>query len=130
MDDIAEFLRARWDEDEVTAKAASAPSPWKAATHESDSWIVTDAAGEPLIYDEGTPSLAEAAHIARHDPARVLREVEAKRAILRDHGASDRLEYGDPLCMRCSDLYPCDVLHHLVSVYSDHPDYRTPGAPS
>src|SRR6266704_3579789 len=82
MDEWTAFLRARLDEKEATAKAAQAPSPWKAAGHPSDTWIVTDATGEPLIYDEGTPSLEEAAHIALNDPGRVLREVAGMRAIL------------------------------------------------
>jgi len=80
--DLAAFYGARLDEDEAAAKACESPSPWKAADHESDTWIVTDADGDPLIYDEGTPSLAEAAHIACHDPARVLREVAAGRKLL------------------------------------------------
>jgi hypothetical protein len=61
--------------------------------------------------------------------SRALREIEAKRAIMADHYASDRLEYGDPLCARCFDLHPCDVLFHLATVYSDHPDYRQEWAP-
>ena len=40
---LEEFLAARLSDDEAAANAAAAPSPWKAADHESDNWIVTDA---------------------------------------------------------------------------------------
>lgn len=111
---LTDFLQDRLDEDEAAAKACQSPPPWKAADHESDTWIVTDGGGEPLIYDEGTPSLEEARHIARHDPGRVLREVKAKRAILRaemDRALGGVLGYSS-------------VLLDLASIYSDHPDYR------
>jgi hypothetical protein len=51
---------------------------------------------------------SDAAHIARHDPARVLADVKAKRAIIGD-------EWSDP---------GWDVLCALASAYADHPDYR------
>ncbi len=125
MDEWTAFLRARLDEKEATAKAAQAPSPWKAASHESDSWIVTDATGEPLIYDEGTPSLEEAAHIALNDPARVLREVEAIRAHIRmweafavnfTHVDETEFEFAKREALE-------DVLAADAAIWSDHPDY-------
>ena len=65
MADLVAFLRARIDEDEAAARAAEAAErePWQ-----DDEWA------------DQHP--AELAHYARHDPARVLREVAAKRAIL------------------------------------------------
>jgi hypothetical protein len=62
------------------------------------------------------------AHIARHDPARVLREVAAKRAILaryeeRPANLGDSLQQGQE-CMGL--LYAMEA---LAAVYSDHPDY-------
>jgi Family of unknown function (DUF6221) len=132
MDDLIAFLAARLDEDEAAAKAAQAPSPWKAAVHESDHWIVTDATGEPLIYDEGTPSLEEAAHIARHDPARVLRDVAAKRAILAEHGPASGGRDADR-CRVCTAVHdghatrfraPCPTLLFLAAIWSDHAAYQ------
>ena len=133
---LTEFLTARYDEEEAAAKACQSPSPWKAATHPSDHWIVTDATGDALIYDEGTPTLEEAAHIARHDPARVLREVEAKRKIVELH-RPDPAEYidadGDDRssvdCWTCEtggvpDSWPCPTIRAAAAVYSDHPDYN------
>ena len=66
-DDLIAFLNARLDEDEAAAKAA-----WGV---EWDWRYVTRPFGE-------RPSIAHTVHIARHDPARVLREVAFKRAIL------------------------------------------------
>lgn len=94
---------------------------------------------------------AAQAHFARHDPARALRQVQAHRAIL-DVVASWRHTTCDDSWYSCSqatvdngyDEYlacanddrhgePCDcglevhkrkILGPLVSIYSDHPDYR------
>ena len=88
-DPLVAFLEARLDEDEAIAKAAGEPGgqfsrsgagfapEWK-----DDRGAVSSSAGQ-VVFDEGNPSEAQSAHIARHDPARVLREVEAKRAIVR-----------------------------------------------
>ena len=55
----------------------------------------------------------DAAHIARHDPARVLRECEAKRALV-EHVC--RVEWGG---YAVRDV----ILEDIAAVYSDHPDY-------
>ncbi len=78
-----------------------------------------------------------AGHIARHDPARVLREVAAKRRIMELHqeGLSNDFPMGvepaegDILCMTCDDralkqYYPCPTLRLLALPYADHADYR------
>jgi len=49
-----------------------------------------------VVYAEGYPTYAQAVHIARHDPARVMREVEAKRAILRYYSELKELGYNQP----------------------------------
>lgn len=83
MDDLITWLRAQLDEDERIARAAAQHgATWRA--------------GEPGIYPSNTathpgPIITGtwgdldddyAQHIARHDPARVLAEVEAKRQII------------------------------------------------
>ena len=143
MDDAAAmvaFLEARLDEEETAARACQSPAPWKAATHPADSWIVTDATGQPVIYDEGTPSLEEAAHIARHDPARVLRGVEADRALLSaleqarkfsDHmfsspspeGAAPGEVPGERVRAATQVLTLERVVMIRAARFSDHPDY-------
>lgn len=85
-------------------------------------------------YDVG----ADHSHIARHDPARVLAECDAKRRIVAAHpltgsvipeGYVGRNEgFG---CETCHDwdgvteaLGNCDTLLALALVYAEHPDYR------
>lgn len=132
---IVEFLAARLDEDEAAALAVDDNSPpfngqWKPdgnALRTENDWVLFHGHGRPLA-----PGLVE--HVARHDPARVLREVHAKRAILDEHAD----DYSDcRVCARESAEtnslgnafhvplpHPCPTLRHLATVYSDHPDYR------
>jgi hypothetical protein len=84
--DLVPWLSAQIDEDERVAKAAT-PGPW--AT--DDPWL-SDVVGSlvdrrrvadcsvGMGYRDG--SLGDAAHIACHDPLRVLAEVEAKRRLV------------------------------------------------
>ena len=88
-----EFLAARLDEDEAVAmKATGTAWAWEATGDKDNSWAVGYVEGEdgrPLtgeiehgqgvvidgVCESINGNLADAAHIARHDPARVLREV-------------------------------------------------------
>ena len=126
MDDLIAFVTARLDEDEAAAKAAARKrnAPWRSEK------LQTDLAGRvnnspegasPSERDRGfvasTNSRSIADHIARHDPARVLREITAKRAVIRRYedaafGAEDTVNV---LYLVVSDLSGC---------WSDHPDYR------
>lgn len=131
---LAEFLAARLDEDEATAKAAT-PAPWVVDDYDSKT-IYVDAHEQYVVPiwdmrpEDQRPE--DAAHIARHDPARVLRDVEAKRKILAIH-QPHLSDYGEPpTCSACwpepkigtHPLYPCSTVRALAAVWSDHPDYR------
>jgi len=114
---LVEFLGQRLDEDEADARAAAefAPGQWASWNRSWDTDPVRD-----LAADNGRIAalpMPLAGHIARHDPARVLREVEAKRAIV---DVADRWTYGDE--REAPDGHA--VLRHLAAVYQDHPDYR------
>lgn len=90
--DLIDFLKARIDEDEAVARASL------------DS-IGGDHHGmECVVSEEGM------AHLMRHDPARVLADVAAKRAIVDDYAEV-------PSTAR---LRP---LRWLAEVWRDHPDY-------
>ena len=103
---LTDFLLARIAEDEAAARAAT-PGPW---SFEWDQYDHTVLAAEPhpqsvhvtetgydlssrwvaeTSYDDQSSttynSVADGHHIARHNPARVLRECEAKRQILERH---------------------------------------------
>lgn len=87
-------LAARLDEDEAVAQAAcgnsddpavrAAGGRWALRDHPSNSAMIRDENGDVVVYNEGSPTDEEAFHIARHDPARVLRFVDAARAIIRE----------------------------------------------
>jgi hypothetical protein len=151
---IVEFIKARLDEDEAAARAASAGGAWRyedgdsvgAWTLYDEHWTIASlktyqheaydyAARMPAFrHPEYVDADANGAHIARHDPARVLREVEAKRRIL------DR--YDDALARQgdwqesqlaadiCVQEYQDWVLPTLALPYADHPDYDPTWSPT
>jgi hypothetical protein len=126
MDDLTAFTafcQARLDEDEAAARACQSPSPWCVSDHPAMSSVVDDATGAPLIYNEGSPTPEEAAHIARHDPARVLREVAAKRAVLLALYATGRPTTMSEQPSPTASLARL-ALRHMAAVWSDHPDYK------
>ena len=111
---LTEFLLARIAEDEAAAKAAS-PGGW--------SWGAVDTA----------TSVADMEHIARHDPARVLAECEAKRRIVEDADTyvsefeNEEYRIDQPSAGRVAGRarsWRDDLLRALATVYADHEDYR------
>jgi uncharacterized protein (DUF1684 family) len=112
---VVEFLEARVAEDELTAQAAVDSSPsWRVFYDYRD---VKDADGYYVVQADGSyPSAEQAAHIARHDPARVLRECTAIRAVIAE--VLRRAATDDD-----SDPYLEDLVRELAAVYADHPDY-------
>jgi len=120
MTTLTEFLLARITEDEQVARTASwfdrppiEPTPdwtYKGDGYEVEPGVTHDREGIAAAVnpEEGT-------HIARHDPARVLAECEAKRRIIAMHGE---------LCFGNGDRGAGDeVLEHLAQVYADHPSF-------
>lgn len=99
---LTDFLLARIDEDEDEAKAAMGPA---------NSPMGDDAADE-VLWMARNEGVAEAGieHFARHDPARVLAECEAKRRIVEWYSGSD------------PDDQP--VVKLLALPYAGHPDHR------
>ncbi|MFB7213092.1 DUF6221 family protein [Streptomyces sp. NPDC056255] len=138
MDDLMQFLRDRLDEDESVARTAGGGSTdglrW--LDHGSESGLVSDDAGMMVTHKPSTDD-EHAAHIARHDPARVLREVEAKRQIIDRHQPGTTEHVDGDVCMVCEvrgdgPYYPCATVRLLALPYvdhPDHPDYRDPWRP-
>lgn len=153
MDDLVAFLRARLDEDERIARAtlwdddgSLGSNHWHAfdrGPHDGWTqarWVVIDGADEGVVISRPQAADDEAVirHIARHDPARVLREIEAKRQLVKLHGratlrAGGGAQYFDTtiVCRTCEPSYqfpemswPCSTLRLLALPYADHPDYR------
>lgn len=155
MDDLIAFLsfvNARLDEDEQTASAAT-DGPWLVDSQQyaevisaSDGTTVVGGGrwgGEASVFE----STEDAMHIARHDPARVLTEVDAKRQIIELHQpitdptppfkntegflcsictAAGGAMYDQQRGILFTDLtvFPCRTLRLLALPYTDHPDYR------
>ncbi|MFD3741603.1 DUF6221 family protein [Streptomyces sp. NPDC058629] len=137
MDDLVQFLRDRLTDDEQTARAATWDE-WDSAhwtahrrAQYDGRWVIVDHAEEGVT--ELTPHAADdagvAQHIARHDPARVLRDVEAQRQIMQVHNARDN--WGT--CVGCPrdaegsmnvGIDECPILRALALPYADHPDYQ------
>ena len=115
---LTDFLLARIAEDEAAARAAEGPAqtPWRATYGRQvetarDGYLVTPEDEHSYTTD---PPDDVALHIARHDPARVLAECEAKRRIVQN--AQDP---GDDLFVAI-----------LALPYADHPDYREEWRPT
>jgi len=154
MDDLVVWLRQQLDEDERVARGAANedPPPWHIDEHggriKSGPYTV-------VHIEDSTPRPPVAEHIARHDPARVLLEVEAKRRILdaledqRRQAGQNSHKYVEamrsPRGGPADDLLPgikthgwtlggrVEALEEVVKLlalpYSDHPGYREEWAP-
>jgi len=137
---IAEFLLARIAEDEDAARRASIYAAAWTETH--DTWQHVQADGHNVL--SGAESVLP--HVSRWDPARVLAECAAKRAIV--EAAPQRWSIDPARCREVNSFgggywIDCDgerhdmaidplpgeeilspVLAALAEVYADHPDYR------
>lgn len=113
VDELMAFLKARLDEDERVARHAS-HGPW--VSHVG--YISGGPTGMTRVTQQAQAWNAD--HIARHDPARVLREVEAKRRILDEHYPVDPCDAHDA----SARTIPCDTLLLLALPYAGHEAYR------
>jgi hypothetical protein len=155
MDDLIAFLRARLDEDEQAAAWAVRDASvrerglgedWEAVRTglEMRELVIQTKpkASRPHRVIGGLDPLLDetvAAHVVRHNPDRVLHEVEAKRQLLhahmRDHECISLLDQGEHSVVddrpweywEAKDTAkhgPCLVVRLIALPYSDHPDYR------
>lgn len=113
---VVDFLEARLAEDELTAQAAiEGDASWHALYTYRD---VKDSDGHYVVLaDDRLPTMGQAAHIARHHPARVLRQCEAVRAVIADFLRLDAL--GDLAGRSATET----SLKQLAFPYRDHPDF-------
>jgi len=159
----AAFIEARLGEDEALATAAAEPGgQFQRPGTEAGSWSRTGEDWRPevgsdagkIVFAEGAPTAAQASHIARHDPARVLRDIVSARSLVaailnfgHDYNIGDSF-YS---CSQAKDPYqegsepgsgclnderagkPCDcgrdaqvkrLLGIIAGQWEDHPDYR------
>ncbi|MEN3265821.1 MAG: hypothetical protein V7646_2715 [Pseudonocardia sp.] len=169
-DDLVAFVLARLDEDEQFARLAIAKQDdavWRSDVALVSSprtfWIrsardsrpiavVQDLAGDHPDDTTGILGGSAAAHIARHDPARVLAEVAAKRQLVQRYQlceaenernvrlydeweAAGGSEFGDGAvpddpAARLRETSPLEAeglwlaVRYLAAVHAEHPDYR------
>lgn len=123
--DLVTFLLARLDEDEQVARSATS-GPWsvRPETRSAHSSLYGEADvdgpdGRAVAYDRdgGCTSTEDAQHIVRHDPARVLADVEAKRRIV------EGFQYlaADPDLRQYAWTF---ALRALTMPYIRHADYQ------
>lgn len=140
VNELVAFLHARLDEDELMARAATPkvadprmePGVWEhVGETRIEGYLLT-------IFPGGGHDEADAEHIARHDPARVLAEVEAKRRIVELHGravlrAGGGAQYfaTQTVCRSCEPpqqllgaAWPCETLRLLALPYASHPAFK------
>jgi hypothetical protein len=127
--DVAKFLRARLLDDERAAEPID---------EDGTRWLYDGIAATGkgwVLATSGTRiecPLPVARHIARQQPSRVMRDIEAKRRIVADFERAENVaemeaEAGRPeeswaWESKAASLY--GALMRLAAVYSDHPDYR------
>lgn len=109
--DLVEFLTARLDEDEQVARAAG------------DGWYGYDP--EQAI---AMVPVEDTQHIARHSPARVLAEVDAKRRVIAQwedarSQARNPVSSDNYRAARIEQGALAEVMCLLALPYADHPDY-------
>lgn len=129
--DLVEFLTARLDEDERIARAAATLRGGGEWAAEPDPEGVIAVTGLPEAWQSFVPVVVNpdddetAVHIARHDPARVLVEVDAKRrivaAFIEASNVDERrnpsaYDYGVAAALGAA-------VDFLALPYADHPDY-------
>ncbi|QBR10031.1 hypothetical protein D7Y56_31515 [Streptomyces sp. S501] len=131
---LVAFVRARLDEREAAAVAAGgAGEDWQAwgtgiyATSSPDDDVPPLVTTGPEVGGSDEDA-ARAAHIALHDPAQVLRDVEAIRSLLEQYTAPEAGEgLPDGIGRRTAGTRRPAVetaVRHLAQAHARHPDYR------
>lgn len=130
MDGLIAFLRARLDEDERAARTAAEPygkrwwwnTTWgllKGDPDDSEAVSVFSVGEDTIaaVWSEVGP------HMARHDPAFVVRDVEAKRRLLDEY---ERMERSAATSLGRAQLEGglSGVIRLLAASYDLHSDYR------
>lgn len=134
MDELVQFLRDRLDEDERIARTASEDvdhgDRWEAELYGDDP-EKQDAWGRLPFEEDPTPWVC-VRHAARHDPARILADVEAKRRAV-DECAYWNEKLAQAAANPNARPYPClgeildavnPILRALALPYVDHPDCK------
>ncbi|MEU8690324.1 DUF6221 family protein [Streptomyces sp. NPDC048665] len=128
------FLRDRFEEEERVARDAVAGAPgavWGVVADEIEQVLTSRDGGSthtPMVQFGAEDPVKLLTHVARHDPARVLRELRAKRALVAEHRTGD-----GGRCRTCREgghpRAPCTTLRLLALPFAGHPEYDDPWRP-
>lgn len=140
MDDLVRWLGEQLDKDAARAEEAAAArgghwsaQSWQNGRHAARHYVGASAEAGVVRSDSEimTGGAAVVRHAAAHDPARVLREIDAKRKIVQL--LAETIEAGENY--KGPDYYDgvnaCErTLELLALPYADRPGYRAEWAPS
>lgn len=137
VDDLIAFLRARLDEREARALAAS-PGPWRPNAEHDEVLAVDDILVADGFALSSNQLRATVDHIAGNDPEYVLEDIAAKRQIIgwciEVIGQRDLSRYGefgalkdDPDALAVT--LAVETLRLLALPYAGHEDYRAEWRP-
>ena len=132
------FGLARLAEEEAAAQAARRKrrAPWRLAGTGNRRIILSASANPDLQVADPICGTVISDHIVRHDPARELRDIGNKRALLAEHHPYDCLEPAGQRCDTCvgrevypngvavHQAWPCTTVRRLIARWDDHADYR------
>lgn len=116
MDDLAQWCSQQLDIDERIARAVTTEGAWRVGSShggvsvEGEGWTVAGA------------DALDGAHIAEHDPARVLREIDAKRRIVYLAQHLPQLTATTDVFDNNRDAWR-EVIKQLAAVYDQRPGY-------
>ncbi|MEE1802266.1 DUF6221 family protein [Streptomyces sp. JV176] len=116
--DLIAFARARLDDDEEVALRC-----------DGDGCGIWTAAGDSLDFcqvEMGGFHPAIATHVARHDPARVLREIQAHRTTVDEYEIAlwAQADADQAACWQARRDTLLESCLRIATVYADHPEYR------
>ncbi|MEU9415143.1 DUF6221 family protein [Streptomyces sp. NPDC048272] len=133
---LINFIRDRLADDQRAAQLMEKfyPSPWELSDR---GWLAHVVADGPTCREvirleqwQQEPDSEEESwlgdiidHVVRHDPARVLADIESKRRILVLAERLPKLTASTDLFDNSRDAWG-EVLKQLAVVYADHPGYR------
>jgi hypothetical protein len=125
MDGLVQWYDAQLDEDERIARRAG-----DTFRQIGETGVIVATEGDRAEECASANWAGIAEHIVRHDPARVLREIDAKRRLLDLHARAHHqcVAEDGPTQWHVKD--PCATLRLLALPYADRPGYREEWAPT
>ncbi|MDR3082117.1 MAG: DUF6221 family protein [Streptomyces sp.] len=123
-DDLVQFLRDRLDEDEKVARAADGDEIEASDPVRGAKFLTLRGDHHDRHVGELPSALAD--HIARHDPARIIAEVEMKRSIVEkyERALDNSRAHPDDLASSGALLALHGVVHLLAAPHANHPQFR------